>query len=249
MKLIDIHTHLQFAQFDADRAAVIGRIQAAELGVINVGTDLETSRQAVQLAEQYPTMWATVGLHPTDTDQAFDVEAFRALAQHPKVVAVGECGLDYFRAPEQKDKQHEIFLIQIALAKELNKPLMLHIRQAYREAYEILKVHDVRANCHFFAGSWPEAQLFLDLGHTLSFAGPITFAADYDEVIKNAPLEQIHAETDAPFAAPAPYRGRRNEPMYVSRIIARIAELKGLPVEAVQAQLLTNAQRVFGLAS
>jgi TatD DNase family protein len=249
LKLIDAHAHLNFTDYDADRGEVIARAREEGLGMINVGTDLETSRQVVELAKNNPDMWATIGLHPTDHEQSFDREAFLSLAREERVVAIGECGLDYFRSsPETAAQQQELFIKQIELANEVGKPLMLHIRNAYQDAYELVKAHaKVKGDVHFFAGNWEEAKLFLDLGFTLSFTGVITFANSYDEVIKNVPLDMILAETDCPFVAPAPYRGKRNEPSYVQEVVKRLAEIKGLRVEELSKATLANTARVFGL--
>ncbi len=257
MNLIDIHAHLNFPDYDQDREAVIKRTVEAGCGVINVGTDLKTSGEVVALAQITPEFWAAVGIHPhaeTKPSEAEWLELGR-LAAEEKVVAIGECGLDYFTrgggalSLEAKQTQKEIFERQLVLAQEVGKPAMLHIREAYNETLEILKLYPgARAHAHFFAGDWELAQKFLDRGITLSVTGVITFATQYDEVIKNVPLEMIMAETDAPYVAPAPYRGERNEPLYVAAVIKKIAELKGLPFEEVNQALLANARRVFALS-
>ena len=185
---------------------------------------------------------------------------YQKLASHPKVVAIGECGLDYFRSvPETAEKQKEVFLAHIALANKVQKPLMCHVRSAssktpsrdgnaYLDAYEILKVEaKTPANMHFFAGTWEEAKKFLDIGSTLSFTGVLTFARNYDEVVKHTPLERIMAETDCPFVAPAPYRGKRNESVYVQEVYKAIAHIRGEDEEKVREILVQNAKRVFKL--
>jgi len=263
-KFFDIHTHVSFAAYDNDRDEVMERAKEVGVAMINVGTGRDTSRSAVELAEKYPEQaYATVGLHPIHTEpsyhdtkemlinnpegELFNPDYYRELAQSEKVVAIGECGLDYFRLDESsKKKQFEAFEAQIALANELGKPLMLHIRNAYRDAYDLLKKNaNVKGNVHFFAGTWEEAQWFLDSGFTVSFTGVITFARDYDETIKNAPLEQILSETDAPYVAPVPYRGKRNEPAYVSEVVKKIAEIRGKAFEKVRETLVENARRMF----
>jgi TatD DNase family protein len=180
----------------------------------------------------------------------------------PKVVGIGECGLDYYRMEEGSIAQQKTaFIEQIELANEFGKPLMLHIRNnqkqelitgkesipnAYMDALNILKKYSkVKGDVHFFAGSPAEAQAFLDFGFTLSFTGVITFTHDYDEVIKNTPLEMILSETDSPYVAPVPYRGKRNEPSYVKEVVKKIAEIKNLPEAEVAQALIRNAQRVF----
>ena len=260
MKLIDSHAHLQFPQFEADRDEVIKRMREAGIGVINVGTDLATSRGAVELAENNPNMWATVGIHPTESfssDQTF-IE-LEKLAQHPQVVGIGECGLDSSKLKTQsgkeqlkeKNKQKEIFEKQIDLANKVKKPMMLHLRGdgVYHEAYEILKSEaQILGNAHFFAGNWEEAKLFLDLGFTLSFTGVITFASQYDEVLKNVPLDRIMIETDCPFVAPVPHRGKRNEPSYLSAVAERLAVIRGLAVDEIATATISNTRRFFNLA-
>ncbi|MEK7650871.1 MAG: TatD family hydrolase [Patescibacteria group bacterium] len=252
LKLIDVHAHLNFANYDEDREAVFARASEAGIGMINVGTDQKTSEFAVDLAQKYSNTWATVGLHPTDFVEGFDYEVYLNLAKHEKTVAIGECGLDYFhqKSAEEQEKQKEIFIQQIKLANEVGKPLMLHIRNAYKDAYEILKSEArVKGNAHFFAGTWDEAKLFLNLGFTLSFGGVTTFVRDYDEVIRNTPLDMILTETDCPFVAPVPYRGQRNEPSYLPEIVKKIAEIKGETEEKIGEVTLENAKRVFGLFS
>lgn len=267
---IDIHTHLNFVAFDADREEVIKRTLSDKTWAINVGTQADTSRKAVELAHAHEGLFAAIGLHPihtakshhdtqelgeggeefTSRGEVFDADTYRAFAADPKTVAIGECGLDYFRLEsDTKERQRKAFVAQIQLAHEVQKPLMLHIRNAYANAYEILKSEAyVPANLHFFAGTVEDARKFLDLGFTFSFTGVITFASSYDEVIHYLPLDRIMTETDAPYVAPAPFRGKRNEPRYVRLVAERIAEIKKLPLEIVRAQVFKNAERVFGLS-
>ncbi len=247
----DIHAHTQFPQFDIDREQVISRAEEAGIGVINVGTDRVISEKAIGLAEQNENMYAIVGLHPTHADEVFDYDFYKQLARHPKVVAIGECGIDLFRADEASlTKQIEIFEAHLQIAQELNKPVMLHIRNAYTESLEVLqKFPDVKCNVHFFAGDIEIAKKFLDLGHTLSFTGAITFpkAEQYIEVIKSVPLDRIMAETDCPFVAPVPYRGERCEPSHVLEVYKKIAEIKNLYLEDVAKQIRENVRRVFAI--
>lgn len=259
LNLIDIHCHLDFPDFDKDREEIIKKTLDKDVWMITVGANMETSRKAVQIAESHKGIWATVGVHPHDADKKIDWNEFRELAKHQKVVAIGECGLDFFRNQEAqnskfeiRNKQKEIFEKQIKIALELNKPLMIHCREAHKEVLEIVsssKFHAsrLRAHIHFFTGTWEEAQKYLELGFSLSFDGPITFSSDYDETIRKMPLDKIMVETDAPFVAPIPYRGRRCEPLYVEEMVKKIAKVKELSFEEVAKVTTANAIAFFGL--
>ncbi len=260
----DIHSHLNLSPLLDDMEAVISHMREKGIGTITVGTDFEMSKKAIEISEKYPdiAVGATVGLHPNDNEEEiFDLEKYRELAKHPKVLAIGETGLDYFRMEtgdgmeEKKEKQKELFKQHIELAVEFHKPLMIHARpskgtmDAYEDVLDVLESYaDLRANFHFFVGDISIAQRIVKNDWTVSFDGPITFARDYDEVIKFLPLESIMAETDAPFAAPVPYRGKTCEPWMVEEVIKKIAEIKGIELETVQRQLVMNAQKVFNIA-
>lgn len=277
-KYIDIHSHVNFKAFDEDRDDVIRRALDNDTWVINVGTQLDTSKKAVEMARAYKEgVYAIIGLHPihtgasyhdekelgeggkefTSRGEVFDYEAYKELLKDPKVVGIGECGLDYYRCTEETiAKQKEAFIMQIKLANELNKPLMLHIRNnpedksrnAYADALLILKEHSkVKGDVHFFAGNIDDAKAYVDFGFTLSFTGVLTFTNDYNEVIKQTPLDMIMSETDSPYITPVPHRGKRNEPFYVREIVKKIAEIKGLDEELVAKTLIENAKRVFGI--
>ncbi len=263
--IVDVHSHLQDKAYDADRAEVIARMKEAGVSTIIVGTDRKMSEDAVLLAQR-SDLWATVGQHPTDrADEIFDYDFYKSLAMKPSVVGIGECGIDYYRLKvegerleEEKERQRKLFEQQITLAVECKKPLMIHGRPSLgtQDAYDdILNVFQpstfnlpsVPGNVHFFAGNWQTSQKFLNLGFTLSFTGVITFANEYDEVIKNTPLDMLLTETDAPYVSPVPYRGKRNEPAHVVEVVKRIAQIKNESVEKVAAQTLLNAKRVFKL--
>jgi TatD DNase family protein len=277
-KYIDIHSHVNFKAFDDDRDEVIKRALDSDTWVINVGTQLDTSKKAVEMAHQYSEgVYAIIGLHPihtgasfhdekelgvggkefTSRGEVFDKQQYRKLLEDPKTVAIGECGLDYYRMNEESiEKQKKAFIEQIELANDVGKPIMLHIRNnpkdktynAYNDALEILKKYSkVKGDVHFFAGSTDDAKAFVDFGFTLSFTGVITFTDDYDEVIKNTPLDMIMTETDAPYVTPVPYRGKRNEPMYVCEVVKKLAKVKGLPEQEVAETIIKNAKRVFGI--
>ncbi len=273
IRYIDIHSHFNISQFDADLSDAIKKMEEKGVATICVGTDLASSRRAVEIAEMSPNIWATIGQHPTDTDEEFDIAAYEALASNPKVVAVGECGFDFFRTPKEEvfEKQKEIFLKQIALAQKFGKPLMIHARpskasanggssmDSYEEVLDVLSnFPEVRANFHFFVGDTVIAKRALDAGHTMSFDGPITFTREYDDVIKMLPLSAIMAETDSPFAAPEPYRtdlkqiradGKmtpaRAEPWMVEEVYKSIASIRGEDEEIVRKALVENAKQFF----
>ena len=260
VKYIDIHSHLSFEDYQNDFDAVLERMKSNDVATICVGSDYESSKDSVKLAEENENIFACIGLHPGDNkSETFDEKKYEELVKNPKVVSIGECGLDYFKiagnVEAEKARQKIEFIKQIEFAIKYDKPLMLHIRDAYEDAYKILKKYDlparaggkVKGNMHFFAGSLEWAKKFIDLGFTISFTGVITFARQYDEVIKNIPLDKLHAETDAPFVAPIPYRGKRNEPTYVMEVVKKIAEIRGENLETVRLQLLENARRVFSI--
>lgn len=260
MKIIDTHSHFNLSQFDKDREAAIARMVEAGVGTFCVGTTHETSRFAVELAQQYQQIWAIVGQHPTEWCEIWDSEVMRKLARSERVVAIGECGLDYYRERErgQKDAQQALFRAQIELAIETALPLMLHIRpqsgtmDAYDDAIAILKEYSANnpsltGTAHFFVGDKRVAQEFLDLGFYISFSGVITIFPEYEDIVRFVPLERILPETDAPFAAPLPWRGTRCEPQYVLEVVQKIVELKGVPLEEIQAQLFKNTRNLFGV--
>jgi len=262
MKYIDIHSHLGFSDYGPDQKMIIENMAKNEVGTITIGTTLEDSKQAVEIADQNKNVWACIGVHPKDEDNidpVFEVKEFEKLVVHPKVVAIGECGLDYFKLEGNiekiKAKQKEVFIQQIEFAIKHNKPLMLHLRdgdkkrEAYEDVYNILKNYEgkIRGNLHFFTANLDWAKKFIDLGFTISFIGLITYVHDFDKIIKNVPLEALQAETDAPFVAPVPHRGERNEPSYVTHVYAKIAEIRGEEPDKVRSQLIENAKRVFGI--
>src|SRR3989344_1911883 len=264
-RYIDAHCHLQFEQYDEDREDIIEQMREQGIAAIVVGCDLESSKKAVELAEQYENIFASVGLHPNhENDEWFESSKYRELAQHPKVVAIGECGLDFFRPTEVtddvKEKQRAIFVDQIALAAEFDKPLIIHARpskgtmDAYQEILEILKEAKVKypnllGDIHFFVGGVAEAEVFVALNFTVSFTAVITFARDYDAVIRAVPLTNILAETDAPYVAPLSRRGERNDPLSIIEVVAKIAEIRGEDAEKVRTALVSNTMLVFGLPS
>jgi len=282
MKYLDTHAHLNLSAFSDDVDTVIARCVEQEVGVINIGTKVSTSTRAVELAALHPSLFAIVGLHPIQTvpgthdedeigeggtpftskGEEFDVEVYRALAQSPKVVGIGECGFDYWHCEaETFAVQEAAFLAQIALANELSLPLMIHTRgpkpgeasptgrSVYTDVYEILRQHaKVPFNVHFYAGTVEEAKRFIDIGGTISFTGVITFARQYADIIREIPLEYLHAETDCPYVAPVPYRGQRCEPWMVAEVYKKIATIRNEAEESVRLTLLDNANRFYRLS-
>ncbi|MDP2652228.1 MAG: TatD family hydrolase [bacterium] len=264
VRYIDAHCHLQFEQYAQDREEIIGRMREEDVAGIVVGTDSETSEQAIALAERYEHLYAAVGFHPGNvrdivnpsSDEGFTMSKLRELAMHPKVVAIGECGLDYFHA-EKNDEQKEIFEKHITLAATLEKPLIIHSRSsktdnAYQDLIQLLKkakteYPNLRGDIHFFTGSLADAQELIKLGFTISFTAVITFAREYDEIIRSVPLANILSETDAPFVAPASRRGERNDPLAVIDVVQQIAHIRNEDSEAVRLALLANAQNLFAL--
>jgi TatD DNase family protein len=279
-KYIDIHAHTNFVAFDDDRDAVIFRALSNDTWLINVGTQYDTSKKAIEITKEYEGVYATIGLHPIHTEasyhdtnelgeegkeftsrgEIFDKEKYRELSNDKKVVAIGECGLDYYHLNEDSiERQKGAFIKQIELANETGLPLMLHVRNnledkthnAYADVAELLeKYSKVKAVSHFFAGNVEDMKRFVELGVYISFAGPITYKpnkniCDYEEVIRQTPLEMILADTDSPYVAPVPHRGKRNEPSYVKDIVKKIAEIKNLDEEFVARQIVENARKLF----
>lgn len=286
-KYIDIHAHTNFIAFDSDRDAVISRTLENDTWVINIGTQYDTSKKAVDMTNDYPEgVYACIGLHPihtgasyhdvselgeegqefTSRGEIFDKEKYRELAKLGKVIGIGECGLDYYHLDEDSiEKQKTAFITQIELANELGLPLMLHVRNnptdktrnAYFDVYELIKKysdvqHPNKGVSHFFAGSVEDMKRFIEIGIYISFAGPITYKpkpeiCDYIGVIKETPLDMILADTDSPYVAPVPHRGKRNEPVYVREIVKKIAEIKGLNEEEMSLQIISNVKRLFDI--
>ena len=263
IKYIDAHCHLQFDQYAHDREEIAKEMKERGVAGIVVGCNLATSRAAVALAEKHEHLYASIGLHPNnDGDEVFEPAQYRELAQSPKVVALGECGLDFFR-PEAvtdalKQKQKSLLKEHLTLAAELTKPLVIHARpskgteDAYLDLIEVLQeakeAHpSLSGDIHFFVGSVQSAAALRAIGFTVSFTAVITFAREYDAVIGAAPLSSILSETDAPYVAPLGRRGKRNDPLSVIEVVTKIAEIRGEDRETVRAALLANTVRLFAL--
>lgn len=254
MPLFDTHAHLHFPDLAADLEAVLDRARGAGVSaIVTVGTDRDTNPAAVQLAEKLPGVYAAVGIHPHDAAEARDADfdAIRALADRStKVVALGEMGLDFFRNLSPRDVQARVFRRQLALARELGKPVIVHCRDAHEETLAVLaeeRVGEVGGVMHCFSADVPVAKRCLDLGLLISLAGPVTYknARALPEVARLVPEDRLVVETDCPYLPPEPHRGRRNEPAYVRLTAARIAELRGVDPEALASAMTRNAARLF----
>lgn len=284
--LIDTHAHINFIAYKDDGDEVVKRALENNIWVINIGSQWDTSRRAVQYAEKFSQgVYASIALHPihlkgrkikeeVDTDELFEFETqeekfdygkYKELAllgssgqANPKVVAIGETGLDYYhldegREEEQKTLQKESFIQHLELAKELGKPVIIHCREAHKDMLEILESRirnyesGTKGVVHSFSGRWSQAQQYMELGFYLGFNGIITFARDYDKVILNMPLERLLIETDCPYLTPIPFRGKRNEPLYVKYVAEKIAELRGISFNEVAKITTDNAKELFNI--
>ncbi len=254
---IDTHAHLEMSDFDKDRGELIKKLQKENIGVVVIGVDKKTSLEAIALADKYENLFATIGYHPKDSKEDFEESQFEDLIKHPKVVAVGECGLEFFRlgsdSEKEKEKQINLFKQQIDFAVQYEKPLVVHCREAHHEVLKILEEKKISAGdklrgvIHFFSGDIDIAKRYLDLGFYFSFGGVITFADDYNEVIKFIPIERIISETDSPFVAPVPHRGQRNNPLFIKEIVKKIAEIKQGEIGNVKKILVRNAINLFSI--
>jgi TatD DNase family protein len=253
MDITDSHTHLDFESFNDDQVACIERARAAgvtRMLTIGTGGGLTGAPQAIALAEKYPFIWASAGVHPHDADHEIDMVLFERLAQHPKVVAIGETGLDFFRDWAKVPNQHKMFEAQIDLAKRVKKPLIIHSREAGKECLSALQsngARDVGGVFHCFAEDAEFAKKLWDIGFYVSFPGILTFKKNeaIRDICKAIPLEQILIETDAPFLAPEPYRGKRCEPAFVVETAKCLATIKGLSLGEVAAITTKNTLTLF----
>jgi TatD DNase family protein len=256
MDLFDTHAHLHVPEFADDLDAVLARARAGGVRqMVTVGTDVETSHAAVALAERDADLFASVGVHPHHAGEAgeADLAELERLARLPKVVAVGETGLDFFRNLSPRDAQERVFHWQLDLARRVAKPVLIHCRDAHAETLGMLGDADIGRTggiMHCFSGDAAVAARVLELGLLISIAGPVTYpnARALPEVARLVPADRLVVETDCPFLPPQPYRGKRNEPAYVVITARRVAELRGEPLERLAAQTSENARRLFALA-
>ena len=269
--MVDTHAHLDFPRFDADRPVVIERARAAGVAVIlNAGTDVQSSRRAVKLAADYDSVYAAVGMHPHDAKKldGAALAQLRDLARRPGVVAVGEIGLDFYRDRSPRDVQRRAFQAQLAWAARLGKPVIIHDRDAHDEIMAILtdwvaglSNSPLTGNgnrsaarlgvLHTFSGDLAMAEEAMALGFYISISGPVTYrnARQLPGIVRALPLDRLLVETDCPFLAPHPYRGKRNEPAYVRLVAERIAEIKGISLDEVAQATTANAQHLFGFSN
>jgi len=274
--LIDTHAHVNFAAYKNDAEKVLKRTLEAGVFVINVGSQYSTSKRAVEMAEKYQTgVYAAVGLHPIHlvkrkvnpddselnendfetTGEIFDYQKYLELAQNPKVVAIGEMGLDYHHfepgdnIEELKKQQKETFWQGIKLANEVKKPIIIHCWDAYDDLYEIVKNNPVekRGIIHSFVSGYKTARRFTELGYKIGLNGVVTYAEDFNRLIKEVDLKDIVLETDCPYLAPVPHKGERNEPLFVKLVAEKVANVKGISLEEVETSTTETAKNLFSL--
>jgi TatD DNase family protein len=256
VRLVDSHCHLDDEQFNGDREAAIDR--ALEVGVermvvIGTGEGPPDLKSGIRMADRHTAIFATVGIHPQHATKADDDQytSVRDLLAHPKVIAVGEIGLDYYWQPFDKDLQQRVFVRQMEIARDAGKPIVIHTRDAWDDTLALLREHwdTNRASCvlHCFTGAPEIAERALAAGYWLSFAGVVTYpkATLVHESARLAPLDRILIETDAPYLPPVPYRGKRNEPAYVTHTAAKIAQLRGIAPETLAEAVVRNFERAF----
>ncbi|WP_274648397.1 TatD family hydrolase [Paenibacillus humicola] len=253
--LIDTHTHLDSHKFDDDRAEMIERARAAGVHMlVNIGFNRETIPSTIALAEQYDFIYAAVGWHPVDSIdmKPEDLEWIASLCDHPKVVAIGETGLDYHWDTSPKEVQHRVFREQIRLARQKKKPIVIHNRDAHEDIVRLLqeeKASEVGGIMHCFSGSWETAKKCMEMNFYISFGGPVTFknARVPKEVLARVPLDRLLIETDAPYLAPHPHRGKRNESAFVRLVAETAAEITGKTLEEISKITTENAKKCYGI--
>jgi TatD DNase family protein len=254
--IIDSHCHPQFPQFELDRAKVIERAITAGVGMVCVGTGLDTSEQAVVLAKQYEGLWASVGIHPhhasdgdlNENNLSESLAAAARLIKDESVVAIGEVGLDYYHAdPASYGFQKELLLSQMSLARQTNKPLIIHCRDAHEDMLKLLPAHDCRGVIHSFNGSKELAEEYIRRGFHIGLNAIVTYAKAYEDMVIAIPMGRLLLETDAPYLAPAPYRGQRNEPVYILEIAQAVAKMKGVTVDDLITRTTQNTKQLFDI--
>jgi len=251
MKLVDTHCHIDSDRYDEDRDDILKDIQENLEFAVNIGYDLDSSKSSIDLAEKHEFMYAVVGIHPTEIN-GYNTELedqLEELATNPKVVAIGEIGLDYHWMKDEKEYQKSIFRKQLELAKRVNKPVVIHTRDATHDTLEILKEYpEIKGIVHCYPGSYESAVELMD-NYYFGVGGVITFknAKKLVEAVAKIPLERLVVETDAPYLTPTPFRGKRNHPIYVEHIARKIAEIKNVSFEEVVRVTTENAKKIYGI--
>jgi TatD DNase family protein len=251
MKLVDTHCHIDSDRYNEDRDRILKDIEENLEFAVNIGYDLESSKRSVELADKYDFMYAVVGIHPTDIKGYDDKleNSLEELAKNPKVVAIGEMGLDYHWMKDEKEEQKKIFRRQLELARRIDKPVVIHTREATADTIEILKEYsDIKGILHCYPGSYESALQLMD-NYYFGIGGVVTFKNSKKtvEAVSKIPLERLVIETDAPYLTPTPFRGKRNHPIYVEYIAQKIAEIKGISYEEVVKVTTENAKKVYGI--
>lgn len=252
--LYDSHAHLDDPRFDQDRRQIIESLESDGISlVINPGADMESSFHGLEMAKEYPQIYAAVGLHPQVASEykSSDIEKLREWAEEPKVIAIGEIGLDYYYGKDNRREQMNLFKEQMELAKEMSLPVIIHMRDATEETYNILKDYEgsVRGVMHCYSGSAEMAEVFMKLGYYISLAGVVTFknAKTAKDVAKSIPLDRLLIETDSPYLTPEPHRGKRNEPKYVRQVANKICELRDISLEELSEVTRRNTRELFNI--
>jgi len=250
--IIDTHTHVNMEEFDCDLEDILGRAQKKDVSTIFViGMHGPSNRKAVDLAERYDMLYATVGIHPGYVDEEHDVDTIIPYLKHPKVIAIGECGLDFYWKDDNKELQKNVFQRHIELAIAYDMPLVIHTRSSFQEAYDMLLPYKgkVKGVFHCFSSDVVDAKKAIDLGFMVGIDGPITFKnnTELKEIVEKIDLSHLLVETDSPYLAPVPYRGKRNEPSNTYYVVEKIAEIKKMDHHDVARITSENAKRLFQL--
>ncbi len=250
---VDTHAHLDFESFNEDRDAVIQRaIEKKISNIITIGTNLETSKKAISFAENFDGIFAAVGIHPSDCADAkeSDYKEIEKLAEHEKVIAIGEIGLDYYRMYTDKETQKKAFIRQLSIARKVKLPVIVHTRESQEDSLNLLikeGASEVSGVLHSFSGTTELLKKVMDTNFYVSYTGGVTFKnSTTDELVKNTPIERMLLETDSPFITPVPFRGKRNEPSFIIHTANKIAELKGVSIEELARVTTENANHLFG---
>ncbi|MDU2559057.1 MAG: TatD family hydrolase [Anaerococcus prevotii] len=253
MALIDTHAHLTDEAFDDDRLFILRDLSNFNVkAVINPGCNVKDSKMAVELAEEFDNFYAQVGIHPEEVSRLGDndLEIIENLAQNPKVVAIGEIGLDYYWRDDNKDEQKEVFIKQLEMARRLDLPVVVHTRDVGEDAYEILKdFRDLKVQIHCFSESLNLLDKYMDLGFFISIGGVVTFSNGENEKLaaSHVDINRLMLETDSPYLTPEPYRGLRNDPRKVIEVAREIAKLRGMKLKKLEKKTSENAEEFFGL--